>query len=280
LIWYRREIIPDNSLRIAVLDRTFEHGLGLFETFRTWNGHPALLDRHLERMRRSARELDLPLDADDFPDVRAVTDLIEANQDSLSRGQDVRLRLTLSGGVATTPSSSSVLWMTAKPLPTPIHTSGAVITLSMQVVTDDPLARHKTLNYWRKRIAQAQAIQAGSDDVLSLTPDGLICETCRANVFLVEGRRLITPALDGPLLPGVMRGHVLERARRLGIGVQEGPVPVKRISTIAEAFMTNSLWGMLPIARLMTRELPAPGPITRQLWSDILPWLESGGTTP
>ena len=76
----------------------------------------------------------------------------------------------------------------------------------MQVAADDPLARHKTLNYWRKRIAQAQAKQAGSDDVLGLTADGLICETCRANVFLVEGRRLITPGLDGPLLPGVMRG--------------------------------------------------------------------------
>ena len=143
----------------------------------------------------------------------------------------------------------------------------------MQVATDDPLTRHKTLNYWRKRIAQAQAIQAGSDDVLCLTPDGLICETCRANVFLVEGRRLITPGLDGPLLPGVMRGVVLERARRLGIEVEEGPVPLERISTTDEAFMTNSLWGMLPIARLMDRELPAPGPVTRQLWDETLPWL-------
>ena len=43
LIWVRGEIVPDDALRISVLDRTFEHGLGLFETFRTWNGHPTLL---------------------------------------------------------------------------------------------------------------------------------------------------------------------------------------------------------------------------------------------
>ena len=40
MIWFRGEVVPDEALRISVLDRTFEHGLGLFETFRTWNGHP------------------------------------------------------------------------------------------------------------------------------------------------------------------------------------------------------------------------------------------------
>ena len=123
MIWVRDILVPDEELRISVLDRTFEHGLGLFETFRTWNGHPVLLDRHLERLRRSARELDLPLDDDDLPDARAVADLIEANRDSLAAGKDVRLRLTLSGGMATTPPSLSVLWMTARPLSPPADNS-------------------------------------------------------------------------------------------------------------------------------------------------------------
>jgi branched-subunit amino acid aminotransferase/4-amino-4-deoxychorismate lyase len=280
MIWVRGKVVPDQALQVSALDRAFEHGLGLFETFRTWNGHPVLLGRHLERIRRSARELGLPLDDDDLPDVPAVSHLIEANRDALAPGQAVRLRLTLSAGLSTTLTSSSVLWMTAKPLPPPTRLSGAVITQSIQVARDDPLTRHKTLNYWRKRIALAQAVQTGSDDVLSLTPDGLLCETCRANVFLVESRRLLTPGLEGPLLPGVMRGLVLERARRLGIEVEEGPLPLERISTIDEAFMTNSLWGMLPIARLLDRELPARGPLTRQLWDATLPWLQSGGTTP
>jgi branched-chain amino acid aminotransferase len=280
MLWVRGRVVPDQTLQVSVLDRTFEHGLGLFETFRTWNCHPVLLDRHVERMQRSARELDLPLVSTDLPDIRAVSDLIEANRDSSAVGHDVRLRLTLSGGVATTPPSQPVLWMTAKPLLPPTRIATAVITVSTQVTADDPLARHKTLNYWRKRIAQARAIEAGSDDVLTLTPDGLICETCRANVFLVQGRRLITPGLDGPLLPGVMRGLVLERARRLDIEVEDGPVALERIDAADEAFLTNSVRGMLPIARLMDRELPAPGPVTKRLWDEILPWLQSGGSTP
>ena len=212
MIWYCREIIPDDALRISVLDRTFEHGLGLFETFRTWKGQPTLLERHLARIKRSAEELGLPLDPGQLPDSRVVFDLIAANRDSLNPSHDVRLRLTLSGGLATTPTSETVLWMTAGPLPPPVRESGVVITQTTQVTEDDLLARHKTLNYWRKRIAQAQAAATGSDDVLCRTPAGLICETSRANIFLVEGGRLSTPDLGGPLLPGVMRAVVLERA--------------------------------------------------------------------
>ena len=43
MIWVRGQIVPDDGLSISVLDRTFEHGLGLFETLRTWNGQPTLL---------------------------------------------------------------------------------------------------------------------------------------------------------------------------------------------------------------------------------------------
>ncbi len=92
MIWVRGQIVADQALQVSVFDRTFEHGLGLFETFRTWNGHPSLLERHLERLWRSARELKLPLGAEALPDVRGVFELIEANRDSLAPRQDVRLR--------------------------------------------------------------------------------------------------------------------------------------------------------------------------------------------
>ncbi len=39
MIWTNGEIIPPEALRIDVRDETFQHGLGLFETLRTWKGH-------------------------------------------------------------------------------------------------------------------------------------------------------------------------------------------------------------------------------------------------
>ena len=279
MIWVRGTLVADKTLQVSVLDRTFEHGLGLFETLRTWNGHPTLLERHLDRMKRSGLELGLPLDPSHLPDAQAVRELIEANHASGTSDHDVRLRITISGGRSDTANSESAVWMSVSPLPPPIRESAAVIRSEAIVTEDDPLARHKTLNYWRKRLAQEQAAACGSDDALFLTPAGLICETSRANIFLLVGRRLHTPSADGPLLPGIMRGAVIEQAQRIGLDVVVEPLPRERITTADEAFLTNSVRGMIPIGRLLDRDLPAPGPVTRDLWTEILPWLESGGTT-
>jgi branched-chain amino acid aminotransferase len=276
MIWFQGEVIPDAALRVSVLDRTFEHGLGLFETFRTWEGHPTLLARHLHRLQRSARELELPLDPGHLPDLLAVSRLLESC--GICSGRDVRLRITLSGGVtdAEQGAHGSTIWMSIGPLPPRLPTPGVRIARSILVDPDDGLARHKTLNYWRLRIAYARALEEGADEVLCITPDGLVCEASRSNIFLIDGSRLITPSLDGPLLPGVMRGLVLDRAAAAGLSVLEAPLTMASLLTADEAFLSNSVRGMLPVSRLFDRFLPAPGPVTQELWGKILQLLEAG----
>jgi branched-subunit amino acid aminotransferase/4-amino-4-deoxychorismate lyase len=281
VIWHRGKIVGEDALTLSVHDRTLEHGLGLFETLRTWNGHPTLLPRHRERMLRSAGELGLPIDPADFPDIQAVTALIKPKSESQQRGTltDYRLRITSSGGSADAAPRATQLWMTVSPLPAPLPKSGAVINHLIQVTDDDPLAHHKTLNYWRKRIAYDKAVVEGSDDALCVTSSGLAWETTRANLFVVIGGNVWTPRADGPLLPGIMRRLVLEHAALLGLKTREHPLPLVQLGVAKEAFLTNSVRGVAPIARIMDHKFPAPGPITRQLWGAILPWLESGGTT-
>jgi branched-chain amino acid aminotransferase len=276
MLWARGELVSEDALAIGAGDRTFEHGLGLFESFRTWNGQPTLLRRHLERMKNSARELGLPLDAGQLPEPEAVAALIAASRDVVSPGDDARLRITLSGGLATSSPGSSVVWMSVGPLPARIREGGAIITESIEVPRDDPLTRHKTLNYWRKQIAHARAIETGADEVLCVTHNRLICEASRSNIFLVRDGCLHTPAGDSPLLPGIMRQVVLERARAIGIEAVEESLPIERIATADEAFLTNSVRGILPVGRLMDVQFAAPGPVTVALRNDIVRSLGSG----
>jgi branched-subunit amino acid aminotransferase/4-amino-4-deoxychorismate lyase len=105
MIWVGGRIVPDDALRISALDRTFEHGLGLFETLRTWDGHATLLGRHLDRMADSARQLRLPLDPAALPDADAVAALLRAD----GAAGDATLRITLTGGLSE--AGGSVLWM-------------------------------------------------------------------------------------------------------------------------------------------------------------------------
>lgn len=269
MIWVTGRLVPDQQLAIRALDRTFEHGLGLFETLRTWNGHPTLLRRHLARLTRSAAELGIPLDPASLPDEKAVDDLLRADH---ARG-DVMLRITLSGGLSS--SEGPTLWMRSAPLPAPTRPGGALLGDPWEVVRADPLARHKTLNYWRRRIVFDRARANGFDEALCVTPDGYYWEGCRTNLFLVMGSILTTPHLDGPLVPGIMREVVRERALDLKMDVREGEISRKVFPMVQEAFLTNSVRGIIPLARL-GHKLTAPGPVTAKLWESVRTWLERG----
>jgi branched-subunit amino acid aminotransferase/4-amino-4-deoxychorismate lyase len=310
MIWTAGRIVPDDALLIPALDRAFEHGLGLFETLRTWNGHPALLPRHLERLQRSAAALGIPLDPVALPDAEAVRQLVEASnyvgvagpepvsgrgpvgetgsrtgprsaQAPPPRPEDAVLRITLTGG--RDESGGSVLWMRSASLPGPTGPHGARVRASWRLTEDDELLEHKTLNYWRRRRLYEKAREAGFDEDLGVSDRGLVFEGTRTSLFAVFGGTLQAPGTRAAL-PGVMRSVVLEWARRLGIPTIDGPpIPLERLAEAHELFLTNSVRGMIPVGSFTTgptegtRSFPVPGPLTRRLQEAILPWLLAGG---
>jgi branched-subunit amino acid aminotransferase/4-amino-4-deoxychorismate lyase len=273
MIWVRGRIVADDELRISALDRTFEHGLGLFETFRTWKGHATLLPHHLDRLSRSAGELGLPLEYSDLPDQEAVAALLEAD----GRAGDAMFRVTLSGGLSE--SSGSTLWMRSFPLPSPAADGGLLLGPTAPARAD-PLACHKTLNYWPYRLIYEAARSAGFDECVTISPGGNVREGSRSNLFIVTGGGLLTPPSAGGVLPGIMRGLILERAALLGLEVREERVGMfDPLFSPDEVFLSNSVRGIMPVGRWGEARFSAPGPVTRRLWNDLLPWLESGGTT-
>jgi branched-subunit amino acid aminotransferase/4-amino-4-deoxychorismate lyase len=57
------EITPAEEARVSVLDNGFTFGDAVYETLRTYAGRPFHLDRHLERLRRSAQRLAIAVPA-------------------------------------------------------------------------------------------------------------------------------------------------------------------------------------------------------------------------
>lgn len=273
MIWVRGQIVADESLRISVLDRTFEHGLGLFETLRTWNGHATLLPRHLERLRASADALGLPLDPASLPGPDDVRRLLRAD----GRSGDARLRITLSGGLSA--EGGETLWMRSFPLSPSAFEEGIVLGPAWAARGDD-LAGHKTLNYWANRRMSEDAQARGFDECVTITPDGNLWEGSRSNLFAVVDGEVLTPPCDGKVLPGIMRGLILERGPGLGLSAREAALGIMDpLFRPQEVFLTNSVRGIEPVRRWGDARFPAPGPVTRRLWDAIRPWLESGGQT-
>jgi branched-subunit amino acid aminotransferase/4-amino-4-deoxychorismate lyase len=273
MIWVGGRIVADDALRISVLDRTFEHGLGLFETLRTWNGRPTLLGRHLDRLKRSAEELRIPLDADQTPTADDVRALLDAD----AREGDALLRITLSGGLSET--AGSTLWMRSSPLPPPSPATGVRLGPA-GTAREDKLAGYKSLNYWPYRLLHEGCRAEGFDECLTVDAGGSVREGSRTNIFIVVDGGLMTPPRDGRIVPGIMRGVVIERADALGIDVEEAALNLfdPRIRP-EEVFLTNAVRGVVPVGSWGDARFPAPGPLTGRIRDDVNAWLESGGTT-
>jgi branched-subunit amino acid aminotransferase/4-amino-4-deoxychorismate lyase len=103
------------------------------------------------------------------------------------------------------------------------------------------------------------------DDVLFTTPDGLVTEATRSNVFAVIGGQLCTPKRH--MLLGITRHVVLKLATQLGLNPQERDVTVADLAEATEVFTTGSIAELVPAGSLNDRPLPytMDGPVFSRL---------------
>ncbi len=264
-VWIDGRLVTGDEARISVRDRSLEHGLGLFETMRANpEGHVPLLSRHLRRIARSAAALDLPMATVRWPVSSDIAELCAAHESTTGSV----VRLTLSAGTADKPPSA---WMVLRSMPAPLARDAEVrIAGRFLLDPDDELNRHKTLNHWRRRRLMERCRAQGVFESIGHSPDGRLWEAIWANLFLVREGVLVTPTLEGPVLPGVMRSMVIERARSLGMPILE--TDVKDLGG-EEIFLTNAVRGIVPVTHCDGRALPIANPITIALLDDLRRWL-------
>ncbi len=106
------------------------------------------------------------------------------------------------------------------------------------------------------RVAQRQ----GSNEVLWLgaqNPD-LIEEAGTSNVFFVVGDRVLTPRLDGAILPGITRDSVIKLLQVMGHEVEEKDISFSDLlaagEALTEAFATGTASSVKPILRIDSAE--------------------------
>ncbi|HYM45808.1 MAG TPA: aminodeoxychorismate synthase component I [Solirubrobacteraceae bacterium] len=100
------------------------------------------------------------------------------------------------------------------------------------------LGRHK----WRdRRLINAHAPRRADVLALFVDADGYVLEADRASVFAVRGKSIVTPPLDGRILPGTTRAHIIDLARRAGYKVEERPTHCSSMEDADEVFLTSAL---------------------------------------
>jgi branched-chain amino acid aminotransferase len=269
---YVNGVIADrDSAVISIFDRGFLYGDSVYEVLRTSGGRPVDLDRHLERLRRSAGGIEITMPAPDRLG-SAIADTLAAAHNPESY---VRIVVTRGGGPITLDISApemSSLVVIAAPLVMPaaeLYERGAALAIVGVERTSrrafDPAV--KSGNYLNNIMALAEARRAGAYEAIMCSPDGRVAEGSTSNLFVLRGERLVTPALATGLLPGITRQRVIELARAGGLTVDEGDLSPAEARAAGEAFITSSIRGVMPVATIDGRAIGdgVPGAVTRRL---------------
>lgn len=301
-----RWVTGDEPPLVSGFDAGFQHGVGLFETMLggvAADGEPWVLrlDEHIDRLTLSARTLGLSDSLRSGALAEAVIETVR--RAALPRA---RIRLTITGGdlslLVRTGSQGAhdpTILISAQPAtvyPDALfQRGGALIVADARANPFNPCEGHKTLNYWWRLRELQRAAAAGAAEALVLQVSNHLCGGCVSNIFIRRGEDLLTPiargeeeevggraALPSPVLPGVTRAWVIDRAPVLGLGVQRRMLAAADLLEADEVFLTNSSWGVLPIVKFESGAIGdgVPGRITRDLvaaWRKMFPDADAGG---
>jgi branched-subunit amino acid aminotransferase/4-amino-4-deoxychorismate lyase len=197
-------------------------GFQLIETMRVLDGGEVyLLDRHLNRLSRSARHFGFDCD---------LAKVREAISVAIPAGGKVSLRLLL--------SQDGSVQAHAGALP-----GGYVERLKVSTVRvdpGDPFLYHKTTNRGIYEAARRECDD--KTDVILVNERGEITETPIMNVAVFRTGQWVTPALSCGLLPGIMREELLCRGE-----IVEGVVRPEELRPGEQVRCFNALRGVFDL---------------------------------
>jgi branched-chain amino acid aminotransferase len=130
-----------------------------------------------------------------------------------------------------------------------------------------PPAAKGTGMYINSSMAKVEALKAGYDEAILLSPQGYVSEFTGENIFVVRGGRLLTPPLSAGALEGITQSSVMTIARDLGYDAEVANILRSDLYVAEEAFLTGTAAEVVPIRSVDDRVVGAgdPGPITRRI---------------
>ena len=276
LINVNGRLVPRPDAVVSVYDAGFVLGDGVWEGLRVTNGHPAFLDRHLDRLWEGATAiaLDIGLTREEL-----TGELYRTLAANGMTGDGVHIRLMVTRGPKSTPyqdprasAGPATIVIIAEfkdPLPTTIERGLSLYTVHVRRAapdTVDPkLNAHSKLN---DITACIQAYTAGADEALMLDPHGFVA-TCNSTHFFVVRSGEVWTSTGDYCLGGITRSNVLELCAQQGIPARERNFSLTQVYSADEAFVTGTFAGVVPVHTVDGRRIGSGerGPVVRRLQS-------------
>jgi D-alanine transaminase len=274
--------LPRRDATVHIEDRGYQFADGVYEVCEVREGRLIDERRHVERLQRSLRELQIGLPLSPSALGVVMRETIRRN-----RVRDGIIYLQITRGVArrdhafppdgTRPS----LIVTARSLDPANNERLAAEGIAVITMPDDRWSRVdiKTIALLPNVLAKQTARAQGAREAWLVDREGNVTEGSSSNAWIVTtDDKVVTRSADNGILRGITRSVLIEAIKGLGLTFEERPFTVAEAYAAREAFVTAASQIVMPVVRIDGRPVGSgrPGPVAAALRRDFHSYVEWG----
>lgn len=283
LVCLEGQLLDVKDAKIPVMDRGFIYGDSLYEVMRTYNGQVFHMDRHLERLFKSAEFAKMTLSQKPEHYAREIQKTAEAFwKKPENRDGEMYIRIIVTRGsgrigmgISAVETPTLFLIICKKFIPPTDEVAKKGIRLIVSERRRNPKQAldpaMKSGNYLNSVLAFLEAEEKNKDDAIIRDFSDHITEGTTYNIFYVRNGIVATSPLDIGILDGITRRDVLKTCESLSIPYRECRFSKERMYEADEIFITSTLKDVFPVTELDGKKF-APGPITMKLRRAYIDW--------
>lgn len=268
-IFVNGKFVNETDAVISVFDRGFLFADAVYEGIAVLDRKLVDFQAHIDRLKRSCGELDIPYNADADDIKKILKALIDKNQ--LDEGF-IYFQVTRGAAERDFAFDNSVM------------TPSVVSFTQAKNIIDNPIAKKgiavatvedlrwgrcdiKTVQLLHSSLSKMEAQRRGADDAW-LVKDGIVLEGTSNNAYIVTGDNVIvTRPLSKAILPGITRAAILQYAQEADIKVEAREFTVQEAKSANEAFITSATTFLFPVVQIDGQKIGdgTPGKISKRI---------------
>ncbi len=266
-------LVDWDKAQVHILTHTLHYGTGVFEGIRAYETPkgPAVfrLTDHIKRFFNSAHIMGMEMTYTPDEIVSAVKKTVVSTGLASCYIRPLAYYGYGEMGLNTLPCTVDVAiacWPWGAYLGDDAASRGARLKVSSWTRHDHntmPPASKTVGNYVNSSLAKVEALKAGYDEAVMLSPSGLIAECSGQNLFCVRNGVIITPPTASGALEGITQSSVAKIATDLGFELRVADLSRSDLYIADEIFICGTAAEVLAVASVDDREVPCPGPMTK-----------------
>jgi len=271
---------PLEEAVVSIDDRGYQFADGVYEVIGTYGGRPYAMEKHLQRLERSLRELYIDVDIGENG-----LDLERLVAEGMERSgfEETFIYIQITRGVA--PRNHA--FPDPPPEPTVVMTfkeawrqSSERYEVGAKVITTEDLRWKrcdiKSISLLANILAKEEAHRAGASEALLIDDRGRITEGSSTSAFCVIDGEIRTAPAGPHILPSITRNILLDLIRELAIPMKEEFFTREELVAADEVFIAGTTLEAMPVVEVDGKRVGngKPGPLTRKVREAFLKSIE------